>query len=67
MVTGQDPPCGVLVQAPLDRIARIIAGTDALRTLLDGGWMTLHARETPDQPWDQYGPDGFRTHERNRA
>ncbi len=29
--------------------------------------MTLHARETPDQPWDQYGPDGFRTHERNPA
>ncbi|WP_065963967.1 putative inorganic carbon transporter subunit DabA [Curtobacterium sp. UCD-KPL2560] len=55
----------VLIQAPLDRIAQIVAATDALRALLDGGWISLHARQDPHQPWQRYRAAGFTTDERN--
>ncbi|WP_285115150.1 putative inorganic carbon transporter subunit DabA [Leifsonia sp. fls2-241-R2A-40a] len=54
----------VLIQAPLDRIGRIISVTDALRALLDGEWISLHAREDADHPWRRYGRYGFTTDER---
>ncbi|CAM5465131.1 putative inorganic carbon transporter subunit DabA [Leifsonia shinshuensis] len=54
----------VLIQAPLDRIGRIISATDALRALLDGEWISLHAREDADHPWRRYGRYGFTTDER---
>ncbi|UKF28296.1 putative inorganic carbon transporter subunit DabA [Clavibacter nebraskensis] len=57
----------VLIQAPLDRVERIVSATDALRSLLDGGWITLHAREDADHPWRQHRSGGFTTDERNHA
>jgi uncharacterized protein YbcC (UPF0753/DUF2309 family) len=57
----------VLIQAPLDRIERIVSATDALRSLLDGGWITLHAREDADHPWRQHVRGGFTPDERNHA
>ncbi|HTL40674.1 MAG TPA: putative inorganic carbon transporter subunit DabA [Pseudolysinimonas sp.] len=49
----------VLIQAPLDRIGRIVSATDALRDLLDGDWITLHARGGADDPWLRYTRYGF--------
>ncbi|ANF32476.1 hypothetical protein A0130_13045 [Leifsonia xyli] len=54
----------VLIQAPLDRIGRIISATDALRALLDGEWISLHARADAHHPWRRYGRYGFTTDER---
>lgn len=51
----------VLIQAPLDRIGRIISATDALRALLDGEWISLHARQDAHHPWRRYGRYGFTT------
>lgn len=49
----------VLIQAPLDRIGHIVAATDALRELLDGDWISLHARSTAQDPWMRYTRYGF--------
>jgi uncharacterized protein YbcC (UPF0753/DUF2309 family) len=49
----------VLIEAPLDRIARIVSATDALRELLDGDWITLHARGDAGEPWYRYTRYGF--------
>ncbi|WP_158861740.1 DUF2309 domain-containing protein [Leifsonia sp. AG29] len=49
----------VLIQAPLDRIGRIVSAEDTLRRLLDGGWITLHARATTGDVWHRYTPYGF--------
>lgn len=51
----------VLIQAPLDRIAQIVASTDALRALIAGGWISLHARAETHQPWLRVGADGATT------
>ncbi|MEO6958305.1 MAG: DUF2309 domain-containing protein, partial [Antricoccus sp.] len=49
----------VVVQAPLDLIARIVNGNAVLRTLFDNGWITLTGRATAEEPWSRYGPDGW--------
>ncbi|MGN6503615.1 MAG: putative inorganic carbon transporter subunit DabA [Pseudolysinimonas sp.] len=57
----------VLIQAPVDRIARIVSATDALRDLLDGEWITLHARSTSEDRWLRYTRYGFTPDERITA
>lgn len=54
----------VLIQAPLDRIGRIISGNDLLRALLDGEWISLHARAAADDAWRRYTRYGFTNDER---
>lgn len=55
----------VLIQAPLDRIGRIISATDTLRNLLDNQWISLHARPDSAAAWTRYTNYGFATTERN--
>ncbi|MGN6445818.1 putative inorganic carbon transporter subunit DabA [Amnibacterium sp.] len=57
----------VLIQAPLDRVATIVARTDVLRDLLANDWITLHARAGAQDPWQEYGTYGFSTPERTDA
>ncbi len=57
----------VFVQAPLEQVAAIIAATDSLRRLLDGGWISLHARALSDAAWQRYGTYGFTPDERTHS
>ncbi len=49
----------VVVQAPIDRIGRIISGNQVLRNLLDNEWISLTARSTSDSPWLRYTAYGW--------
>lgn len=55
----------VLIQAPLERIGRIISANDSLRDLLDNEWITLNARPDDASPWRRYSRYGFTVSERN--
>lgn len=50
----------VFVQAPLERITRIVSDHDTVRDLLDHEWISLHARADAGEPWHRYTPYGFR-------
>jgi len=49
----------VVVQAPIDRIGRIISGNQVLRNLLDNEWISLTARSTSASPWLRYTAYGW--------
>jgi uncharacterized protein len=49
----------VIVQAPIDRIGRIISGNQVLRNLLDNEWISLTARETSHSSWLRYTAYGW--------
>ncbi len=48
-----------IVQAPLDRVGRIVSRNQVLRNLLDNDWITLTARNDPAAPWHRYTPYGW--------
>jgi len=48
-----------VVQAPLDRIATLVARNAILRHFFDGNWVGLAAREEPGDPWRRWGPAGW--------
>lgn len=47
-----------VVQAPLERIERIIRANPILQTLFGGSWMRLAGRSHPHEPWSTRTPDG---------
>lgn len=49
----------VIVQAPLDRIDKIISGNQVLRDLFDHDWITLTARPTPTAAWHRHTRYGW--------
>lgn len=49
----------VIIEAPLDRIGRIVAGNQVLRNLLDNEWITLTARDDIHRPWFRYTRYGW--------
>ena len=49
----------VIIQAPLERIGRIVSGNHVLRNLLDNDWITLTAREHIYDTWHQYTRYGW--------
>ncbi|MEO5832362.1 MAG: DUF2309 domain-containing protein [Nakamurella sp.] len=48
-----------LVQAPLERIERIIHRNTVLQHLFNHDWVALAARTTSDSAWQRYTPDGW--------
>lgn len=49
----------VIIQAPLDRIGRIVSANQVLRNLLDNDWITLTARNDPAALWHRYTRYGW--------
>lgn len=49
----------VVIEAPLERIGRIISGNQVLRNLLDHEWITLTARDDLNHPWHRYTRYGW--------
>jgi hypothetical protein len=47
-----------VVDAPLERIDRIVERNAVLRHLFDGGWVTLVAPGADGTPWLRRRPDG---------
>ncbi len=48
-----------IVQAPLERIAQIIARNPVLQNLFGNNWVALAARERPEDSWLRHTSDGF--------
>jgi len=48
-----------VVQAPLDRIDRIVAQNTVLQNLFHNEWVTLAARDRPETPWHRHTPAGW--------
>ena len=49
----------VVIEAPLERIGRIISGNQVLRNLLDHEWITLTARDDMHHRWHRYTRYGW--------
>ena len=49
-----------VVQAPLDRIDMIVDRNPVLQQLFGNDWITLAARDNPDQPWQRWTRAGWR-------
>ena len=49
-----------VVQAPLERIDMIIDRNPILQQLFGNDWITVAARENPDQPWQRWTRAGWR-------
>ncbi len=49
----------VVIEAPLERIGRIISGNQVLRNLLDHEWITLTARDNMHHHWHRYTRYGW--------
>ncbi|MFM9877487.1 MAG: DUF2309 domain-containing protein [Rhodoglobus sp.] len=49
----------VIVQAPLERVGRIVSSNQVLRNLLDNDWISLTARRDSETPWQRYTPYGW--------
>ncbi|MDQ1124121.1 uncharacterized protein YbcC (UPF0753/DUF2309 family) [Microbacterium trichothecenolyticum] len=49
----------VVVQAPLERIGRIVSDNQVLRDLFDNDWITLTARDDAHSPWLRHTPRGW--------
>ncbi len=49
----------VVIEAPLERIGRIVSGNQVLRNLLDNEWISLTARGGIDHPWHRYTAYGW--------
>jgi len=49
----------VVIEAPLERIGRIISGNQVLRNLLDNEWITITARNDIHHPWHRYTRYGW--------
>ena len=49
----------VVIEAPLERIGRIISGNQVLRNLLDHEWITLTARDDIHHDWHRYTRYGW--------
>jgi uncharacterized protein YbcC (UPF0753/DUF2309 family) len=47
-----------VIQAPLERIERIISDNAILTTLIGGSWIRLAARSHPHERWSMRTPDG---------
>lgn len=49
----------VIIEAPLERIGRIVSANQVLRNLLDNEWISLTARDDNHQPWYSYTRYGW--------
>jgi uncharacterized protein YbcC (UPF0753/DUF2309 family) len=49
----------VIIEAPLDRIGRIVSGNQVLRNLLDNDWITLTARDDASAAWYRHTRYGW--------
>jgi uncharacterized protein YbcC (UPF0753/DUF2309 family) len=47
-----------VIEAPLERIERIIKENPILTTLVTGEWIRLAARSRPHEPWSIRSPHG---------
>jgi uncharacterized protein YbcC (UPF0753/DUF2309 family) len=50
----------VAIQAPLERIGRIVSSNQVLRNLLDNDWITLSARDDDTAGWHRYTAYGWK-------
>ena len=50
----------VVIQAPLDRIGRIVSTNQVLRNLLDNDWISLTARNDDAAAWHRYTAYGWK-------
>jgi uncharacterized protein YbcC (UPF0753/DUF2309 family) len=50
----------VVIEAPLERIGRIVSGNQVLRNLLDNEWISLTARDRIEHPWHRYTAYGWK-------
>ena len=50
----------VTVEAPREMIDVAIGVNDTVRQLVDGGWLVLVARESPEGPWMRWSRSGWR-------
>jgi len=49
----------VVIEAPLQRIGRIVSGNQVLRNLFDNEWISLTARDDIHHPWYRYTRYGW--------
>lgn len=49
----------VVIEAPLERIGRIVSGNQVLRNLLDNEWISLTARNQIHHTWHRYTSNGW--------